>query len=101
MNTSIPDFITRWQFYFTQDPVGQKILLGALIVLALVGLFVAVKSMRWAAARWKEIFGFALVLAALFFAATWVLNFGLLGIVVAGVMCLGMLIGFALFMTHA
>lgn len=99
--SDIADLFTRWQFYFTQDPTGQKILLGFLVIAALVGLFFALITMKWAARHWKEIFAAAVVLAGLFYLAIWVLNFGWIGILVAAVVCIGMLLGLAQFLTKA
>ncbi len=37
--------------WLTSDPVGQKVGLGVVVVVALIVLYFVLRSMRWAAAR--------------------------------------------------
>ena len=86
--------------WFTTDPVGQKVGLGVVVVVALIVLYFVLRSMRWAAARWKSMLGLAVVLALVYYGVVFVFNLGFIGWIVAGMVAFGAFLGIALMMTH-
>ena len=95
-----PQVQELWEWVST-DPVGRAV---GLAVATLVGLFVLIqllRTLRWAAARWKELAGIAILLAALFYGAMVVLQLGPVAWAVSGAVALGMFFGIALFLTQS
>ena len=88
-----------WQ-WVTEDPTGRAIGLGVGVVAALILLLILLKTMKWAAARWKMLFGIAVLLGAAFYGAMMVLEMGPVAWVVGGFIVLGGFMGFALFLTQ-
>ena len=86
--------------WFTTDPVGQKVGLGIVVVVGLVVLYFVLRSMRWAAARWKSMLGLAVVIALLYYGAVFVFSLSFLGLIIAGMIAFGAFLGIALMMTH-
>lgn len=85
--------------YFLKDPVGQKITLGVGLVLALVVVYFVLKAMTWASSKFAGLIAGAVVIAGLYYAATFVFNMGATGWLVAGFVAAGAFVGFALFLT--
>ena len=90
----------QWVDWFTQDTVGRGVALGVGVVLALILLFILLKSMKWAAARWKMLFGVAVALGALYYVGMMVIAAGPMWWIVGGFIVLGGFFGIALFMTQ-
>lgn len=86
--------------WFTQDPLGQKVALGGAVVVGLIVLYFVLRSMRWAAARWKTFLGLAAVIALLYYAAVFVFGLGPMGWIIAGMVAFGAFMGIALMLTH-
>lgn len=84
----------------TQDPIGRMVALGVGVVVALLAILVLLRSMKWAAARWKMLFGVAVALAVLFYAGMSILQMGPTAWIITGFVLLGGFFGFALFMTQ-
>lgn len=94
------NYVSDAMNWLTQDPVGQKVALGLGVVAAMVALYFVLRSLRWAAARWKPLFGGALVIAGLFYGGMVVFNMGPLAWIGAGAMALIAFCCFALIITQ-
>ncbi|MCX5662039.1 MAG: hypothetical protein NTW19_20360 [Planctomycetota bacterium] len=86
--------------WLTKDPSGQKVGLLIAVVAVLVVLIVAVKMMKWAAARASIFIGLAILGAGVYYGSFLIFNLGAVGLAVAGFAVFGMVLGGALFLTH-
>jgi len=82
--------------WFRNDPTGQKVALGILVVVGLVALYVGNKLMTWSAGKLAVPIMYGLVLVGAYFAINFFVNLGTMGWIVAALMAGGALVMFAL-----
>jgi hypothetical protein len=80
----------------TEDPTGRAFTLGAAVFGALIVLFLILRTLRWAIARWKALFGVAVTIGIGYYACMTLLDAGPVAWAVAGMVAFGAFVGFAL-----